>query len=368
MSLRLLLLVAALAAAPSGWQKPAPQMLSSLAPFTARELAPGVHLLATRPDYAGPVIGNVTMIEQRDGVVLVDSGGTAADGRRIAAFVRARTAKPVKAIVITHWHSDHPAGVSELVSRWPRARVISTERTRANLLGPGLRYLPLRPDARLEAASAEQFGAAIKQLEALLPGADEARRQRIEGAIADYRARIADIAGTHLVPPTEVFTDRVLLDDPGNPVELRFLGRANTDGDAVAWLPKQRILVTGDIVVAPTPFGFFSYPSEWIAVLERMKALNFAILVPGHGEPQTGPEYLDKLTAALIDVRAQVGRLAGEGLTLEQVRGRADFSAQTAVFAATPRARAAFEAFWLTPIVESAFKEVRGEPIVQGAE
>ena len=54
----------------------------ALAPFVARELAPGIHLLATPSEYRGPVIGNVTVIEQSSGVVVVDSGLTAADGRR----------------------------------------------------------------------------------------------------------------------------------------------------------------------------------------------------------------------------------------------------------------------------------------------
>jgi hypothetical protein len=62
----------------------------------------------------------------------------------------------------------------------------------------------------------------------------------------------------------------------------------------------------------------------------------------------------------------QVGQLARQGLTLEQVRERVDYSAQTEIFGDTPRKRRLFEAFWLTPITESAWREARGEPIVQG--
>src|SRR5687767_6145815 len=85
-----------------------PQSAEALAPFVARELAPGIHLLATPPEYRGPVVGNVTVIEQADGMVVIDSGLTATDGRRIAGFVRSITDKPVKAVMITHWHNDHP--------------------------------------------------------------------------------------------------------------------------------------------------------------------------------------------------------------------------------------------------------------------
>ena len=166
--------------------------------------------------------------------------------------------------------------------------------------------------------------------------------------------------------PTETFTERLVLDDPVRPVELLFLGRANTDGDAIAWLPRERIVVTGDVVVAPTPYGFFSFPQDWLATIDRIKALNFAVLIPGHGDPQRDTAYLDKLAATITDIRTQVGALAAKGLSLDEVRKQADFSAQRAIFGTTPRLQATFEAFWLTPMVANAYREATGKPIVQG--
>ena len=142
--------------------------------------------------------------------------------------------------------------------------------------------------------------------------------------------------------------------------------RANTDGDAIAWLPRQRILVTGDIVVSPIPFGFFSFPESWISVLQRLKGFDFALLVPGHGEPQRDATYLDRLIGTIADIRAQVAPLARQGLGLDEVRKKVDFSRQSDIFGTTPRLRAAFEPLWLTPMVENAWKEARGVPIVQG--
>jgi glyoxylase-like metal-dependent hydrolase (beta-lactamase superfamily II) len=73
--------------------------------------------------------------------------------------------------------------------------------------------------------------------------------------------------------------------DPGReaPVEVMFLGRGNTDGDAVVWAPRQRVLASGDLVVAPIPYAAHTYPGEWIATLKRLEAFDFAWLVPGHG-------------------------------------------------------------------------------------
>ena len=103
-------------------------------------------------------------------------------------------------------------------------------------------------------------------------------------------------------------------------------------------------------------------------MLERLKALDYALLVPGHGEPQADAVYLDRLTATIADIRAQVGPLARQGLSLEEVRERVDFSAQTEIFGTTPRLRLGFESYWLNPMVENAWKEARGETIARMAD
>ena len=79
------------AAAPAAGEVPA----VDVKPFTAREISPEVHLLATPQDHYGPAIGNVSIIEQRDGFVVVDSGLTAGNGRTIVNYIRARSEKPI---------------------------------------------------------------------------------------------------------------------------------------------------------------------------------------------------------------------------------------------------------------------------------
>jgi glyoxylase-like metal-dependent hydrolase (beta-lactamase superfamily II) len=121
------LIIAALigAAAPSLASAAAPAETAAISPFAAREIAPGVHLLGMPTDYAGPAISNVSIIEQRNGLVVIDSGATVAHGRALVAFIRSISRKPVKAVLITHWHNDHPLGISAIRDAWPRVRVIS---------------------------------------------------------------------------------------------------------------------------------------------------------------------------------------------------------------------------------------------------
>ena len=249
-AIRLALLLAGLACPPPAVARlPADPAL--LAPFVAHERAPGVHFLAEPPDYSGNVSGNVTVIEQHNGVVLVDSGGTIGDGRRVVAYVRSLTDKPVRAVMITHWHGDHPGGLAAIRAAWPHVRIIATPQTRAGMLGPGRLFVGLRPDARYDTMTFNRMSAAVAGAQALLrdPATDEARRQRVAAFIHNLWTYARDFEGTYMVPPNETFTDQLLLDDPERPVRLMYLGRANTEGDAIAWLPRQRILMTGDIVV-----------------------------------------------------------------------------------------------------------------------
>ena len=95
-----------------------------------------------------------------------------------------------------------------------------------------------------------------------------------------------------------------------------FLGRANTDGDAVVHAPRQRVVAAGDIVVHPLPYASASYPTEWVGVLERIAALDWAYLVPGHGDVQTDRAYVERVAATLRAVVAQVAPLARDGDTL----------------------------------------------------
>jgi glyoxylase-like metal-dependent hydrolase (beta-lactamase superfamily II) len=340
----------------------------SYAPFELSELAHGIHLLSQPEEFSGPASGNVTIIEQADGIVLIDSGGSRGDGDRIVNAIRALTQKPVKAVVITHWHNDHLQGVSQIVKEWPTVRIIATEETRLGILGPAATVFGPTPSSKADAKIADDIGKFIDQLEAVAnnPETDQATRDRYHRAIEQNRAMIPDFAGTILMEPNEILEKERLINDPERPVRVQFLGRANTAGDAIAWLPKQRIIVTGDIVVTPTPFGFFSYPKDWIATIKRIKAFNFSLLVPGHGRPQHDHTYLDRLTATISDIRAQVAPLARQGYGLETVRKAVRFEIQTAIFAQTPRAKRMFDAYWLTPMVENAYKEARGEPIIQG--
>ena len=172
-------------------------------------------------------------------------------------------------MVYTHWHNDHPQGASEIRAAWPGVRIISTAATARTLRGARmLRYISLRPDERMETLFLNQAAGSIAERAGA--AAQSAARRGDPGALgaewsATSRQRMVDFRGTYLVLPTETFTRELLLDDPVRPVRLIHPGRANTDGDAIAWLPNERIVVTGDIVVSPDAVRLLQLPRRLAA-------------------------------------------------------------------------------------------------------
>lgn len=331
-----------------------------------RKVAPGVWSFA-EPRFQVQPIGNVTLVEQSDGLVLVDSGGSPGSGRRIVAEIRRLSSKPVTAVIITHWHGDHPQGLSEILKAWPKARTIATRATQAHLRDRKTMNTPAAFDPAADEAFYRRGQSFVAYARRMADQASDPADRAGWAAAARLFAQYAeDMRGAVTVSTTEAFDERLDLPDRLTPVEVRFLGRANTDGDAVVWLPKQKVLITGDIVVAPFPFGFGSYPADWLRTLDRIRAYDFRVLLPGHGPPQRDRIYLDRLTAAIAQVQAAVAPLAVRGVPLDDVRKQLDFSDQARGFVGDdPWLRRWFSEYWISPFVASAYKEARGEPIAQ---
>lgn len=339
-----------------------------LRPFVAREISPQVRLLAVPEKYYGPAVSNISIIEQKNGFVVIDSGQTAGNGRKVVDYIRSFSKKPVKAVVFTHWHNDHPQGVSSIREAWPKVRIIATPQTKAGLQGPALDPLVgFEPTEAQYQLVVKQMAEQQAEFDKLLadPSTAPDRRERVIQAKKDVDVLVAGYRGTHITLPNELFTSERLIDDPVAPVRLLYLGRANTDGDAVAWLPKQKIVMSGDIVVSPIPFGFGSYPADWITTLGKLKALGFKTLIPGHGEPMQDTSYIDKLIASITTIREKVGPAAKAGMSFKDVKAKVDLSSEIDRFGTTARLKSGVPGLWTDPMRINAYKEAKGIEIKQ---
>jgi len=165
-------------------------------------------------------------------------------------------------------------------------------------------------------------------------GVDSDGNEINEGDVASYR-RIIDDADAidfefnraKVTPPNVVFTDNYTIESGDRIIELRHLGHANTAGDIVMWLPEERIVATGDIVVLPSPYAFNVPPRAWAATLRAVNELDYSILVPGHGDIQTDTAYVDLVIEVAESIADQRDAMLADGMSNEDVQQALDFSA-----------------------------------------
>src|SRR6266545_6105741 len=115
-------------------------------------------------------------------------------------------------------------------------------------------------------------------------------------------------------------------------MQIKYLGRGHTDTDVVVFLPKERIVATGDLMESIVSYMGDSYPEDWIATLERLKALEFDTVMPGHGVVFKGKTKIEAFQRYLRDVMTQVTALRKQGLSAEDAAAKVDVTAYAKEF------------------------------------
>lgn len=319
-----------------------------------------VHLIERPIASNAPYEGNSIVIEQTDGLVVVDAGGSPVSGAHIVEQIRTFSDKPVKFLVYTHYHGDHNLGAGALLKAWPKLTIVSTDATRVNMTGKPMDYIN---------TYSKDYAGVVALAHQQMERTDLSSTLRAGwGQIGDVGDSIVQAyKDLKAYPATLTFGNHLSIPDEKAAVEIVFLGKANTDGDAVVWVPSERVLCAGDIVVNPVPYAAASYAGSWLEVLKKIKEYDFAYLVPGHGVVQTDGVYVNKVMAAMVEIQRQVTPLAKAGVSLDDVYKRTDFNALAHSFAGDDDWKLKeFNSFFLHSIVKNVFFEVTGQPIVHG--
>jgi glyoxylase-like metal-dependent hydrolase (beta-lactamase superfamily II) len=355
--------LAGLLAAAAAFLAVAPAALAA-SPFELqwREVEPGVWVGNRPVSYRQPVMTNTTIVIGGKGVLVFDAAGFARQGEAVLAKLAELTDKPVTHIAISHWHGDHSMGDHVLLEKYPQAEVIAHEFTARYIASPNGDHVEPR-DLKGEA----EYRATLQKA---LDTGKRADGTTISPAVhAFYTELLAhfdevngELERRAVVAPTHTMTDRLVIDLGGRTAELRHIAPGNTKGDMFLWLPQERLLATGDIVVRPTPYGFFSYPRSWAGVIRQLKALGAKTIVPGHGDVMTDYAYLDLLAETMDLVATQVEASAKAGKTLEETRAAMDWSSVEKRFGAGDEmAGRLFNIWFKVPIVEAAYNLATGK-------
>jgi glyoxylase-like metal-dependent hydrolase (beta-lactamase superfamily II) len=267
--------------------------------------------------------GNTGVIVGEDGVFVVDAAYLPSRARGDIALIRSVTDKPVRYLAITHWHFDHNNGTVAYRDAFPGLTVVS-ERQSAGWIDLNATYW-----AKMSTAPASTRRASLAQLEKrLAAGADSsgtAFTARVKDSLArvirQRRGELEELAALTVVRPDLVFDRELTLQFGKRRIELVNRGHANSPADVTVYLPDERVLFTGDILVQdPLPYPFGAWPVPWIGVLRELEALPVAALVPGHGPVMRDHSYTRKVRQLMEAVTTRVDSMARRGMPLDQVQ------------------------------------------------
>lgn len=327
--------------------------------FEVRRLAEGVYAVVRKEPPGLMVDANNLFVVNDEDVVVVDANGSSTHTREVVAALRKITTKPVRYVIDTHWHDDHVMGDSVWRDAYPGVEFVGHTRTRE--------YLPTTGAKNHESmlAGAPKFAATLRDALAAgkdLRGADldAETRASYESDVSLVDQYVADAPGTPVVLPTITVDDALTIRRGDRAIEVRHLGSGHTAGDLVVWLPKERILACGDLVVWPVPLigGDQSHVAEWADTLARARALAPVAVVPGHGKVLRDTAYLELMErfmrTALDEARAAIAR----GETAEAAGKSAKLEAFRRPFAGDSRALGfLFEVYAVGPAVAAVYRE-----------
>jgi glyoxylase-like metal-dependent hydrolase (beta-lactamase superfamily II) len=249
-----------------------------------KEVAPGVFFRYSSISATDPKIpfggSNNIWVVFKDYVVVIDANFPKEAGD-VVADIKKTTNKPIKYVLDTHHHGDHAYG--NCVWAKEGAKIVAT-----------------RPAARLLMTSGPKQWA-------------DASKDRKD--LRENELKQADIS----------FDDKYVLDDGTQRVEFLHFGHSHTPGDAVAYLPKHKILCTGDACTN----GAFNYmghsnSASWIKCLEGMEKLDIDLICPGHGKVAT-KDLLGKEKRYFSELRAEVKKGIDAKKSAEEITAGLDF-------------------------------------------
>lgn len=249
-----------------------------------RELAPGVFY------YFGDELqqksANCTWIVFKDYVLAIDANYPWG-AEEILKEIRKTTDKPIRFVFNTHYHHDHTFGNSVFADAG--VTIVSTKKTADEMHSTG----------QYEWDHASEYSG-----------------RNMKGARREF--------------PSLTFDQQLVFDDGIHRVELLRMGPAHSGGDGVAYLPREKILVTGDLCVNGNPWGNNVADAnadydKWLDVLETMAGWDVKIVVPGHGDPGTA-ETLKHQRSYLEDMLNKVRKGIKAGKTRQQLVKEIDLS------------------------------------------
>jgi cyclase len=298
--------------------------LSAQSARTVTKLADGVYEIEHKNAHLGVASGNTTVIIGARQVFVVDAGFMPSEAAQDIAQIRQWTDKPVSFVLTTHFHNDHNFANRAYMDAFPAVTFIAEAEAKKDMD----RYGP-QTEVREEALDAQYRDILAKGKNPDGSALADSDKKDIQDFLTRRVAVMAEIHRTKFQSATLWFDHDFSIDIGNREVQVKFLGRGNTAGDAVAFLPAEHIAVAGDIVGFPVTYMYDGYPSEWVHTLQHLADLDATTIVPGHGPVMHDKSHIylvRDLMQSAMDQMNEALRKSGHGkfASFDEVKGSVD--------------------------------------------
>ncbi len=288
--------------------------------FEPVKVADNVYLLKSVKKNGFWVSGNVIVIINADDVFVVDSGLLPSVGELAVAEIKKLTNKPVRYLFNTHWHGDHWQGNIAFALAYPGIEFITTAENYRNISNFGMLWARKKYaevyDGEITARQKE-YDSGTMRGGGKMP---ENIKKYLERTLPGNRKELEEIKKMDLILPSITFDKQMTIKSGDREIQLCYLGWGNTTGDGIVYLPKEKILVSGDLVVYPSPYESDNFSAEWLATLKKLNAYQYDHLLPGHGPVLNDSAYVNFLIAFFGEIIKEVNAAVGLDKTPDETK------------------------------------------------
>ena len=267
---------------------------------------------------------NVAIVGDRE-VLVVDTGTSPAAARAFQEDLRAITTKPVRYVVNTHFHYDHTDGNQAYEGK---ADIIAHEYVKTAMQSTDV--LHTEP---FQTSQLTNVPRRIEDLQKQSAGeSDAARKKTLQQQLAVAQQGWEQLKEIKPTAPNVTYSSKKVLNLGGREVQLLFLGRGHTNGDTVIYLPREKIVCTGDLMESQIAYMGNAQFDEWITTLDALKKVDFTTDLPGHGAPFTDKGLITAFQGYLRDLIRQGADLRKQGMSADQAARTVDLTAYRNAF------------------------------------
>lgn len=331
--------------------------------FKIEELAKGVYAVI-RQDKPGLMVdaNNLFIVNDTD-VIVVDSNGSPYITREVVKALRRITKNPVSMVVNTHYHDDHIRGNSVYRDAFPNVEFVAGEFAKTYLPGDGAKnrasFLKEAPGflSYLRRQRLEK-----KSLLGGVASEEEMKMYDSDISLADLVLKDGEKAETIL--PTRTVQNELSIKRGNREIRIMHLGNGHTAADLVVFLPNEKIVATGDLVVWPVPLvgNPQSYITNWGPTLRKLVALGATTYVPGHGTVLRDDAYLANIAEMFEFISAKAREAVANHQTLATFRSKLDLKRFEKKLAGDSAVRQLLFTFYVQqPAIPAAFNEAGGK-------